>query len=321
MVFDNYKFLNGTREFGYPGIPVTTGTEILNHIAQTLLNGGWVINDQINSANYLIAEGTRPNNATHKTWVKFSDDLSGNIDIQGDFYGTNTTLSPPIKKVPYDNNGNESLLWVSCKEDAGGFYIRCPFASPVETMDGGHYGFLTQSHPSDAYCAYIGLNRWDAPMEDFVMKHLGTNDIWFRAGDEFTVSSAFKNNANAAGLHTGMDYLMVHKPRGTYDAVSNQNPFSRGYHGMINRLTNNPDALPMFFYEGEAGTASQWGTFMKGNKECPNPLGRRGYHPFVISGHNNVDIGQWTEMRSNFGITRVWLGGGIGNNAMLIDMF
>lgn len=325
MTFDNYKFLNGTRAAGYVGIPVTTGNEILHHIAQNLLSGGWVINDQIDDANYLIAEGTRTNNTAHKTWVKFSDDLSGNIDIQGDFYGTNTTLSPPTKQIAYDTGGSECRLWVSCKEDAGAFYVRSPFGFPLDTMEGGHFGFLSKSILTDPYCAYIGLNRWDAPMEDFGMKHLGTGEIWFRSGDEFYKSDQFLTDSDAVGLQSGMDYLMIHHPRHTFqhttNSYSNRNTFREGQNGMVNKLTNRPDALPMFFYEGDTGSTTQWGLITKGNKSCSRPLNRRGYHPFVISGHNNVEVGKWSEITSVSGVTRVWLAGGVGNNAMLIDIF
>ncbi len=320
MAFENYHFLNGTKAAGYPAIPVTSGTEILNYIGQTLLDAGWIINDQITDSNYLIAEGTR--NDGSKTWVKFADDLTENIEIYGDFYGTNITLSP-TQTIPYNTGGFESRLYVSCKEDSGVVAIYNLNQTPNPTMEGGYFGFINPELPSDPYCAYVGLGDVLSPNSCYVMRHYTTNEIWSRPGDNFANSlTNLIGSSSSAGIISGLDYLMIQKAWTSYTSNSGSNPYSHGQNGMFNGLTDKPDALPLFFYEGFNGASNQYNSyFLKENLDCSQPLIRRGYHPFMIAGHANVAMAKKTKSVSSSNITRIYVSLGVGKLAFLVDIF
>ena len=315
-----YNFANGDRSNGYPGVLVTSGTAILNTIAQTLDDANWIITDNISSNHSFLAQGTTINGG-YPTWVKFVDNQAGTINIYGDATGGNTSLSPAYA-VTYPSNGIEARLYVGSREDAGAFSIYRLNNSPNPTMDGAFFGFLERELPTDNTAAFVGNATPEAPYKCHAMKHFVTQQVWRSPASDFSSADMYSSISNNTFPVSGMDLLMGGRPSGNYSNSSATNPWYNFFNGMPNGLTNKYDIAPLLFFEGTGSTIAfgVGGSYLKENLACPKPLYRRGYHPIIFSGFSNVKRGATGEKTNVFGLTKVGLGLGVGKVGMLIDL-
>ena len=314
----NYRFANGGRDNGYPGIPIINGTQILETIAQTLEDSNWTINDHLSDGHYFIGKGTTQNG--HNCWFKFFDDQVGTIKIYGDFDGGNTILSP-FYAVTYPTTGLPARLYVSSKEDSGAFSVHRLNNYPNPTMEGCLFGFVNRELITDQYAAYVANLTPDACIKASVMKHLASGENWRVIGSDFNTGNIF-TGGNTHPVYS-LDYLMGFKPYTDYTSGSQSNPAYNFFNGMPNGINQTFDYAPLFFMESINNNTSYGGTsaYLKENLACPIPHKRRGYHPFALSGFSNVAMAFKGEKTSASGITRVGMGLGVGKIGMFVDIF
>ncbi len=101
----------------YQGILFTTAEELLTALKNNLLVAGWtLVNEDTTS---LLVAGTTTNN--HSCYILFSVD-NIYLQIQGDWDGTNSNLSP-ILNLEFTPNSN-NRFWLTADGDSGAICLR-----------------------------------------------------------------------------------------------------------------------------------------------------------------------------------------------------
>lgn len=283
------KFIQGIAPY-FLGIELSTGTQVLENLRDNLSACGWTITDEIALNNYFLARGEydvydEDNNfiQTDNCWVKFTDNLSGNIIVNGDYDGTNNYLSSNFV-VPYSQTNNFRLFG-GFNGSAGGFIIYNNF-DPTPTIEGCHFGFLgDRAGILDSTAIYIGNLSYNSWLNIQCALDFHSQLIkWKTISDDFRFANNWEGSSSSNYPFIILDYLVSIKEYNTLESTISSNMGYSNQYGRKNAVTN--QSIPVLYGMPEGrGSITNYGEkeIVEG-KSLGWDLPLRGFVQFVRSG-------------------------------------
>ena len=226
----------------YQGILFTTAEELLTALKNNLLVAGWtLVNEDTTS---LLVAGTTTNN--HSCHILFSVD-NIYLQIQGDWDGTNSNLSP-ILNLEFTPNSN-NRFWLTADGDSGAICLRNRYFYSGAIA----FGFLERFDETDADAWMI--SKLNNKLNDAYVarsKHDGT--IWKQIGADFADSDVFTSSTLNGGYQGILDFTTATNP---YVSFYNTNLKNAGYTahlGQVDGVSARPVMTRRFYLEGRGAS-------------------------------------------------------------------
>lgn len=249
-------YLNGGSPT-YSGVPFTSTTELLDIIKNTLVNEvSWT---EESYANGILQLSCTDNGHTayFKLSVETNNSLLGTywLNIQGDYDGTNTDLSPKLQ-ILYNPSGTTNRLWISCNSSSACIAIYTD-ESDTPYMRGVHLGFLEREDPdNDATAVMVGYI--DNSLSNAYVKASYVGDIkWSRILDHTFYNNEF--NSLNQGAYAGVtDRFTTIMSNNTTLKSNNRYPSYNAQNGNVNGVTGLPVFGTYYYIEGNPTNVSNY---------------------------------------------------------------
>ena len=140
----------------YSGVTVTTTTQLLNQISQTLISAGWVDHNPGSGSDNFTLKGTRNGNFCYFLFQVLN---STTLEIRGDATGDGSILSEKDRILIDIVDNQDNTIFVTADDGAFGI-ASLPFSGDTTIVHGGYTRTL---NPNDATCIYLGIAITLAP--------------------------------------------------------------------------------------------------------------------------------------------------------------